>query len=171
MQKFTRELQINTAIEKDKLVEFSVASSEPFFRADDDLNEGYYEVLEISEQAIDFSRLVDEKAPFLFEHDTDKQIGVVEKAYIQDNKLKVLVRFSENDFAQSVLKDILSGIRRNVSVGYIVLETRLQQNNGDFPTVYVTRWQPYECSSVSCPADHTVRLSKKFKHRKQCKYE
>ncbi len=163
MQKFTRELQINTAIEKDKLVEFSVASSEPFFRADDDLNEGYYEVLEISETAIDFSRLVDEKAPFLFEHDTDKQIGVVEKAYIQDEKLKVLVRFSENDFAQSVLKDILSGIRRNVSVGYIVMETRLQQNNGDFPTVYITRWQPYECSSVSCPADHSVGYQRNLK--------
>ena len=156
MQKFTRELQVSVPIEKDDLVEFSVASSEPFFRADDDLNEGYYEVLEISDQAIDFSRLVDEKAPFLFEHDTEKQIGVVEKAYIQDEKLKVLVRFSENDFAQSVLKDILSGIRRNVSVGYIVMETRFQQNQGDFPTVYVTRWQPYECSSVSCPADHTV---------------
>lgn len=163
MQKFTRELQINTAIEKDKLVEFSVASSEPFFRADDDRNEGYYEVLEISETAIDFSRLVDEKAPFLFEHDTDKQIGVVEKAYIQDEKLKVLVRFSENDFAQSVLKDILSGIRRNVSVGYIVMETRLQQNQGDFPTVYVTRWQPYECSSVSVPADHSVGYQRNLK--------
>lgn len=163
MQKFTREQQVSVPIEKDDLVEFSVASSEPFFRADDDLNEGYYEVLEISDQAIDFSRLVDEKAPFLFEHDTEKQIGVVEKAYIQDEKLKVLVRFSENDFAQSVLKDILSGIRRNVSVGYIVMETRLQQNNGDFPTVYVTRWQPYECSSVSVPADHSVGYQRNLK--------
>lgn len=163
MQKFTRELQVSVPIEKDDLVEFSVASSEPFFRADDDLNEGYYEVLEISDQAIDFSRLVDEKAPFLFEHDTEKQIGVVEKAYIQDEKLKVLVRFSENDFAQSVLKDILSGIRRNVSVGYIVMETRFQQNQGDFPTVYVTRWQPYECSSVSVPADHSVGYQRNLK--------
>ena len=163
MQKFTRELQVSVPIEKDDLVEFSVTSSEPFFRADDDLNEGYYEVLEISDQAIDFSRLVDEKAPFLFEHDTEKQIGVVEKAYIQDEKLKVLVRFSENDFAQSVLKDILSGIRRNVSVGYIVMETRFQQNNGDFPTVYVTRWQPYECSSVSVPADHSVGYQRNLK--------
>ena len=163
MQKFTRELQVSVPIEKDDLVEFSVASSEPFFRADDDLNEGYYEVLEISDQAIDFSRLVDEKAPFLFEHDTEKQIGVVEKAYIQDEKLKVLVRFSENDFAQSVLKDILAGIRRNVAVGYIVMETRFQQNQGDFPTVYVTRWTPYECSSVSCPADHTVGYQRNLK--------
>lgn len=156
MQKFTRELQINTAIEKDKLVEFSVASSEPFFRADDDRNEGYYEVLEISEQAIDFSRLVDEKTPLLLEHDTDKQIGVVEKAWIEDGKLKANVRFSKNAKAQEILNDVKDCIRRNVSVGYIVMETRLQQNPGDFPTVYVTRWQPYEISIVSCPADHTV---------------
>lgn len=96
------------------------------------------------------------KCPFLFEHDTEKQLGVVEKSYLSDGKLKILVRFSENDFPQTVLKDILSGIRRNVSVGYIVMETKLQQNSGDFPTVYVTRWQPYECSSCTVPADHTV---------------
>lgn len=156
MQKFTRELQINTAIEKDKLVEFSVASSEPFFRADDDLNEGYYEVLEISEQAIDFSRLVDEKSPLLLEHDPDKQIGVVEKAWIEDGKLKANVRFSKNAKAQEILNDVKDCIRRNVSVGYIVEETRLQQNPGDFPTIFVERWTPYEISIVSCPADHTV---------------
>ena len=156
MQKFTRELQINAAIEKDKLVEFSVASSEPFFRADDDRNEGYYEVLEISETAIDFSRLVDEKSPLLLEHDPDKQIGVVEKAWIEDGKLKANVRFSKNAKAQEILNDVKDCIRRNVSVGYIVEETRLQQNPGDFPTIFVERWTPYEISIVSCPADHTV---------------
>lgn len=156
MQKFTRELQVSVPIEKDDLVEFSVASSEPFFRADDDLNEGYYEVLEISDQAIDFSRLVDEKAPLLLEHDPDKQIGVVEKAWIEDGKLKANVRFSKNAKAQEILNDVKDCIRRNVSVGYIVEETHLQQNPGDFPTVYVTRWTPYEISIVSCPADHTV---------------
>jgi len=55
-----------------------------------------------------------------------------------------------------VLKDILSGIRRNVSIGYIVMETKTQQNIGDFPTVLVTKWMPYECTSCTVPADHTV---------------
>lgn len=160
MKDFKRNLELNASVESlenDKLIEFSVASSEPFFRVhDDNPDDGYYEVLEISENAIDFSRLVDGKCPFLFEHDTEKQLGVVEKSYISDSKLKILVRFSENEFPQAILKDILAGIRRNVSVGYIVMETKLQPNNGDFPTVYVTRWQPYECSSCTVPADHTV---------------
>ncbi|MBO5856896.1 MAG: hypothetical protein J6Q87_01455, partial [Clostridia bacterium] len=56
------------------------------------------------------------KAPFLFEHDTEKQIGVIERAFIADKKLKVVVRFSENTFAQEILRDIKAGIRRNVSL-------------------------------------------------------
>ena len=160
MKHYTRNLELNASVESvenDKLIEFSVASSEPFFRVhEDNPDDGYYEVLVIGEENIDFSRMVDGKCPFLFEHDTEKQLGVVEKSYISDGKLKILVRFSENEFPQAILKDILAGIRRNVSVGYIVMETKLQQNNGDFPTVYVTRWQPYECSSCTVPADHTV---------------
>ena len=160
MKHHTRNLELNASVEsleRSDLIEFSVASSEPFFRANEDNpNDGYYEVLVIGEENIDFSRMVDGKCPFLFEHDTEKQLGVVEKSYLSDGKLKILVRFSENDFPQTVLKDILSGIRRNVSVGYIVMETKVQQNRGDFPTVYITKWQPYECSSCTVPADHTV---------------
>jgi hypothetical protein len=69
--------------------------------------------------------LVDEKAPFLFEHDTTKQIGVIERAFIADNKLQVVVRFSENEFAQSILRDIKAGIRRNVSLGYIIMNYKI----------------------------------------------
>ena len=144
MQKFTRELAIEAPTSIENLIEFSIASEEPYFRSEDDVSGGYYEVLKIGTENIDFSRLVDEKAPFLYEHDTEKQIGVIEKAYIEDQKLKVLVRFSENQFAQCVLRDILAGIRRNVSIGYIVMETRLQQTPGDFPTIFVEKWMPYE---------------------------
>lgn len=85
-----------------------------YLRTDDDFS--YYEVLEISENAIDFQRLVDCKSPLLFEHNTEKQIGVVTHAWIQNQKLYVTVKFSENDFAQEILGDIKDGIRRNVSI-------------------------------------------------------
>lgn len=156
-KKLTRELNISTdTVFKDTIIEISCASDSPYFRVDEDGETGYYEVLEISDQAIDFSRLVDEKSPLLLEHDPDKQIGVVEKAWIEDGKLKANVRFSKNAKAQEILNDVKDCIRRNVSVGYIVEETRLQQNPGDFPTIFVERWTPYEISIVSCPADHTV---------------
>lgn len=154
---YKRSLDIKDLASADdnNILEFSLASSAPYLRTDDDGNP-YYEVLVISEDAISFERLVDGKSPFLFEHDTEKQIGVIEKAFIADEKLKVLVRFSENQFAQEVLRDIKAGIRRNVSLGYIITNYEISPGNGDFNTMYVTKWIPYEGSSVSVPADHEV---------------
>lgn len=150
-----RSLEIQTPVETtENVLQFSLASSAPYLRSEDDNT--YYEVLTISEDAINFERLVDGKSPFLFEHDTNKQIGVIEKAFIEDEKLQVIVRFSENTFAQEVLKDIKSGIRRNVSLGYIITDYQMVKNHNDFDIMIVTHWTPYEGSSVSVPADHTV---------------
>lgn len=150
-----RSLEIQTPVETtENVLQFSLASSAPYLRSEDENT--YYEVLTISEDAINFERLVDGKSPFLFEHDTNKQIGVIEKAFIEDEKLQVIVRFSENTFAQEVLKDIKSGIRRNVSLGYIITDYQMVKNHNDFDIMIVTHWTPYEGSSVSVPADHTV---------------
>lgn len=96
-------------------ISFSVASSEPYIREDKN-GKKFAEVLEISEAAIDFSRLVDNRAPLLFEHDRERQLGVVEKAWIEANKLYVQCKFSSNSFPQSILKDVKDNIRRNVSI-------------------------------------------------------
>jgi hypothetical protein len=105
----------NSLFDDQNILEFSLASEEPYLRFDE-AGKPYNEILVISEEAISFTRLVDQKAPFLFEHDTEKQIGVIERAFIADKKLKVVVRFSENTFAQEILRDIKAGIRRNVSL-------------------------------------------------------
>lgn len=160
MKNFTREYIIeNIETLTDNVITLSVASNAPYTRYDEKGN-AYDEVLQISENAIDFSRLVDERCPFIYEHDTDKQLGVVEKAYIVDNKLYVDVRFSENEFPQNVLKDIISGIRRNTSIGYAINDYTMIRNPHQNPTMLVTKWMPYECSSVSCPADYTVGYSR-----------
>lgn len=110
-----RNLQINTVQKhQQNTITFSCASNAPYLRSDDDFS--YYEILEISKNAISFQRLLDNKSPLLFQHNTERQIGVVEKAWLQNNKLYVTCRFSNNDFAQQILKDIKDGIRRNVSI-------------------------------------------------------
>ena len=162
-KKRSLDLEIQGAIDEN-IVQFSLASSEPYLRTEDDYT--YYEVLTISEEAISFERLVDEKAPFLFEHDTTKQIGVIERAFIADNKLQVVVRFSENEFAQSILRDIKAGIRRNVSLGYIIRDYKIEKNQNDFDTMIVTNWMPYQGSSVSVPADHTVGFKRNLETEK-----
>ena len=93
---------------------FSCASPAPYTREYEDLI--YNEVLEISDTSIDFTRLVDQRSPLLFEHDMERQIGVVDRAFIKDEKLYVDVRFSKSKFAQEILADIRDDIRRNVSI-------------------------------------------------------
>ena len=157
MEKLQRDFNTDNKEIDDGLYTFSVASSEPYERTREKLGT-YNEVLMISEDAIDFTRLVDQRCPFLLDHDQTKQIGVVEKAYILDNKLYVDVRFSDNSYAQRTLNDIKSGIRRNTSIGYAIDDYQMiaATNGSGIPTMLVTKWLPYECSTVACPADVTV---------------
>ena len=155
-----RSLRIETVTENDsenKLV-FSCASPTPYTREYEDLI--YREVLEISENAIDFTRLVDQRSPLLFEHDMEKQIGVVDRAFIKDEKLYVSVRFSRSKFAQEILADIRDDIRRNVSIGYIVNDYQMVENENDIPTMIVKNFTIYEVSIVSAPADPFVGVNR-----------
>ena len=156
-KQYTREFEQKEVDNIDNIVSFSIASSAPYERYDKSLGGAYDEVLVISNEAIDFTRLVDGRCPFLVGHDHEKQIGVVDKAYIVGEKLYVDVRFSDNKLAQAMLKDIKAGIRRNTSVGYNILDYDMTVVNGK-PTMICKRWLPYEASTVSVPADYLVRI-------------
>ena len=155
-----RSLRIETVTENDsenKLV-FSCASPTPYTREYEDLI--YHEVLEISDTSIDFTRLVDQRSPLLFEHDMEKQIGVIDRAWIENEKLYVAVRFSRSKFAQEILADIKDNIRRNVSIGYIVNDYQMVENENDIPTMIVKNFTIYEVSIVSAPADPFVGVNR-----------
>ena len=155
-----RSLSIENVTENDsenKLV-FSCASPTPYTREYEDLI--YNEVLEISDTSIDFTRLVDQRSPLLFEHDMEKQIGVVDRAWIENEKLYVAVRFSRSKFAQEILGDIKDDIRRNVSIGYIVNDYQMVENENDIPTMLVKNFTIYEVSIVSAPADPFVGVNR-----------
>lgn len=141
-------------INEENVIEISFASPTPYLRTDDDYT--YNEILVISDDAVKWDRLVDQKCPLLLDHDMTKQIGVVENAWIEGDKLKAKVRFSECEFAQLILKDVKDEIRRNVSFGYIINDVRIEKNQGEPDNVYVTNFEPYEISIVSCPADPNV---------------
>jgi HK97 family phage major capsid protein/HK97 family phage prohead protease len=114
------------------------------------------EVLSHERGAADLDRLND-SAPVLFNHDPNKVIGVVERAWIDDKAKRgyVNVRFSKNAFAQEVLADVRDGVLRNVSFGYAIND--MEQRGEDF---VATRWSPYEVSVVSIPADPTVGVGR-----------
>ena len=115
------------------------------------------EILSHDRGAADLDRLND-SAPLLFNHDPDRVIGVVERAYIDEKKRRgyTQVRFSRNEFAQEVLSDVKDGILRNVSFGYSI-DKMEEREGGDF---VATSWRPYEVSVVSIPADPGVGIGR-----------
>jgi HK97 family phage major capsid protein/HK97 family phage prohead protease len=135
----------------ERVMEFPFSSEFPVAR--------YFgnEVLSHDREAADLARLND-SAPLLFNHDPNKVVGVVERAWIDGKKKRgyVSVRFSRNSFAQEVLADVKDGVLRNVSFGYQI-EDMEQRGSADF---VATRWSPYEVSVVSIPADPTVGVGR-----------
>lgn len=136
-------------------ITFSCASDFPYYKQQN--GKQFYEVLQISESAIDFSRL-NNGAPLLWQHQTEKQIGIVEKAWIEGNKIVVRVKFRRNDqFSVSVFNDILDGTIKNISVGYLVNHYKEQRIDG-YLYHKVDKFMIFEISVVSIPADNTVGI-------------
>lgn len=121
------------------------------------------EVLDHTDAAIDLERMR-AGAPVLIQHERYSawsQVGVVEKVWLaSDRKLRALIRFSKGDEGERIFVDIADGIRQNVSVGYIPLEMVLERSEGGVDHYRVTRWQPFEVSVVSVPADPTVGVGR-----------
>jgi HK97 family phage major capsid protein len=96
--------------------------------------------------------------PFLCDHDSECLVGRVENIRIgPDRKGRGTVRFSSGEEAQQIRQDMVDGIRPDISVGYLRVEettTKGQGNASDI--VLVTRWMPFEISTVAIPADISV---------------
>ena len=114
------------------------------------------EVLSHDTKAPNFMRLND-GAPFLFNHNPDKVLGVVERAYLDEDKKRAYakIRFSRSDFAKQYLDDVKDGILRGISFGYSIDEVE-QREEG----VLATSWTPHELSLVSIPADPTIGIGR-----------
>lgn len=118
------------------------------------------EVLDHSESSVDLTRLRG-GAPYLLQHNAwSGEIGAVLEAWIEERRLHVKLKLSRSEKAEEIWQDLLDGIRRNVSIGYIPLEMTLERTVGNLEFYRVTRWEPFEVSSVSVPADPTVGLGR-----------
>ena len=110
--------------------------------------------------ACNLTRLND-GAPLLFNHDLGKVIGVVENARIDaDGKGRAVVRFSRSAEAETVWQDVQDGILRNVSVGYRIKDIKLKESRDGLDVYEATKWEPFEISIVSVPADTSVGVGR-----------
>ncbi len=139
-----REMEASQINQSNKLIELAFASEIPVQREIGDrvLNE----ILLCSPENVDLSR-IQNKAAVLFNHDKDELIGVVESSSIDADKVcRASIRLSST--AQEYQTMVEEGILTKVSVGYSILDYRIEGDN-----LLVTKWQPYEISLVSIPAD------------------
>lgn len=156
-EKRFRELTIDKRAvdEESRTVELAFSSEEPYERSFG------VEILNHDQQSADFSRL-HSGAPLLVNHDPNDQIGVVESARIDDDRIgRAVVRFGKSQRAQEIFGDVQDGVRRLVSVGYYVKQVEKAERDGDELATYrVSSWQPLEISLVAVPADPTVGVGR-----------
>jgi HK97 family phage major capsid protein len=150
-----RDLGLNVTDSKidveNRTVELSFSSNAPYERW-----EGVTESLNHTDESMDLTRL-NAKGALLLNHNWGKQIGCIERAYIQGDQGRAVVKFSQRQEAQDYFQDIQDGIIANVSVGYSVNEIEYNEKTKN---VDVTKWQPYEISLVSVPADFSVGVGR-----------
>jgi HK97 family phage major capsid protein/HK97 family phage prohead protease len=142
--------------ENNRTMEFSFSSETPYMR--------YYgfEIISHAKGAINLERLKSDAA-LLFNHDWNKQVGVIEDAWIgEDKRGYVRVRFGRSPFAEEKFQDSKDGILKSVSFGYMIDEMVLtKKSSGEDPDEYtVTKCTPFEVSLVTVPADFSVGVGK-----------
>lgn len=143
-----------TVNEEARTVSLAFASETPYER--------YWgiEILECTANAMRQQRLFS-GANLLLEHCPDDVVGVVESVEIgADRVARAVVRFGKSAKAEEVFQDVKDGIRRNVSVGYMIHAAQLVGTADGVDTYRVTDWEPYEVSLVSIPADPTVGVGR-----------
>lgn len=118
------------------------------------------EILDVTATSMRTGRLRS-GANLLMDHDWKDVVGVVESVEIgADRVARAVVRFGKSARAEEVWQDVRDGIRRNVSVGYIIHKAQLVETKDGLETYRVTDWEPFEISLVSVPADVTVGVGR-----------
>ena len=118
------------------------------------------EILDCTATSMRTSRLRS-GANLLCDHSSTDVVGVVESVEIGADRLaRAVVRFGKSVRAEEVFQDVVDGIRRNVSVGYMIHKAQLVETKDGLETYRVTDWEPFEISLVSVPADASVGVGR-----------
>jgi len=124
------------------------------------------EILSHSEGAIDLTRL-NSIGCVLYNHNRDKVLGKVLRAWVEDGRGNAEIEFDEDAEADVIYQKVKSGTLKGVSVGYKVsnweeVAANKKSSDGKFtgPCDIAVKWEPFEISIVSVPADPTVGVGR-----------
>lgn len=161
----TREAVLGTeAINTDdRTAVLSFASEEPYER--------WFgpEVLQVDESAMNLQRFTDGLGCLLYNHNRDDVIGHVDEVWLEENRAYARVRFDEDELSETVYQKVVSGTLKGVSVGYRIVqydEVKIDETaaNGRIkgPCYVASKWEPYEVSIVTVPADASVGVGREL---------
>ena len=124
------------------------------------------EILDHKESSVDLTR-INSIGCMLFNHNRDRVLGKVLRAWIENNRGEAEIEFDSDDDSEVIYQKVKSGTLKGVSVGYQVsnweeVAANKKSMDGRFngPCSIATRWMPYEISIVSVPADATVGVGR-----------
>lgn len=123
--------------------------------------DGPYELV-IEAGGVDFTRAENGAMPLLLDHDAraGSQVGRVARVWRDGVALFAELFFGESALAQEMFADVAAGIRRAVSIGLSVLDSREETDSAGMRRVIVTKSVLLELSIVPIPADgHAVVFS------------
>lgn len=143
--------RVSVDMEERMVIGVSVSSDEPYDR--------YYgkEILVHTPEAVDLTRFKKKAAPLLLNHDRNQQIGKPLNPRLEDGRLIVDLKFSQNAMGMDALRDLEDGILTECSIGYAVTKFEVDEEE---ETYTATKWEVFECSMVSIPADYTVGVGR-----------
>lgn len=146
----------------------SFSSEEPYNR--------YWgkEILDHNPAAVDLTRL-NTIGVLLFNHNRDKVIGKINRAWIENQRGMAEVEFDDDAESEVIFQKVKSGTLKGVSTGYRIGVTEEVMPNkvstdGRFtgPCDVARQWMPYEISIVSVPADATVGVGRDMGEITRC---
>lgn len=138
----------------------SFSSEEPYER--------WYgiEILDHAPGAADLTRL-NEIGCLLYNHNRDAVIGKVNRAWLDGGRAYAEVEFDTDEQSETIYQKVKSGTLKGVSVGYRIdtfeeVMAGKTSTDGRFtgPCEIARKWQPFEISIVSVPADSTVGVGR-----------
>ena len=139
------------------------------FSSEEPYNRGWcLEILDHAPGAVNIARLND-IGVLLFNHKRDAVLGRINRAWIEGNRGYAEVEFDTDEAAEVIYQKVKSGTLKGVSVGYRIesIEEVMPGRtsaDGRFtgPCDVARKWEPFEISIVSVPADPTVGVGREF---------
>lgn len=118
---------------------------------------GYVEVLEISDKAIDLSRVEKGLVNLLDTHNRwqlDAVLGTISDVRIEGGALIGRINFADTEEGRKIEGMVSRGELKGVSIGYAIRTFETKNAEGEQPeTRTATRWELMEVSLVPVPAD------------------